>query len=401
MQFNYRARDKDGNLKTGTIDASSKGVAILKLQDQNLYATLLEEEKVPFYKKSIKLPQKVSQLDIVVFSRQLAIMLQSKITVVESLEIIFKQITNARFQEKIRNITENVEGGVPLSRALRKHPDIFSLFYTSMVESGEASGKLADSLDYLATQLEKSYEFQRKMLGAITYPALIIIVFSSVLTFLFLFVVPELVEMLEEFDAEIPLLTRIVIGFSGFIQNWWWAVIITLLVIVFSFSRYIKTEEGKDLLDTYLLKMPILGNLLKKIYLSYFAESMSTLMASGLNIVKALEITEKVVGNTVYQMIVREIKKEVKEGKNISSVLEKYPDYFPSLFVQMLVAGEKSGQLSFSFKSATKFYKEDVERSMESYVKLAEPILIILLGGLVGSLVLSILLPIYNIGLAM
>ncbi len=401
MQFNYRGRDKEGNLKTGTIEASSKGAAILKLQDMELYVTSLQEENVPFYKSKINLPQKISQIEIVVFSRQLAIMLQSKITVVESLKIISKQITNESFREKIEEITDNVEGGVPLSRAFRKHSDVFSPFYVSMMESGEASGKLAESLDYLATQLEKNYEFRKKMIGAVTYPAFIIVVFSAVLTFLFLFVVPELVEMLEDFDAEIPFLTRVVISVSSFLQSWWWMVVLGLFFLVSAFLRFIKTRDGKELFDTYILKIPILGFLFKKIYLSYFAESMAILMESGLSIVKALDITEKVVGNAIYQDIVREIKKEVKGGKDISFVLERYPDYFPGLFIQMVVAGERSGEMSFSLKNAAKFYKEDVERSLESYVKLTEPILIILLGGLVGSLVLSILLPIYNIGLAM
>jgi len=401
MIFRYKARDEGGNAQAGTIESSSRSVALSALQERGYYVFSITEENVPFYKKGIKLPQRISQIEIVTFSRQLAIMIESKVTVVEALEIISQQVEKRSFREKIEDVSRKVKDGTLFSESLERHPDVFPSFYTAMVKSGEASGQLSESLSYVADQIEANYTFRRKLLGAITYPALIIFVFSSVMAFLFLYIIPELEVMLKEFDAEMPMVTRVVIAISGFFQNWWWALIIALVVGVIGFIQYIKTEEGKDVFDTYILEMPIFGGFLKKIYLFQLAESLSTLMSSGLSIIKSLEVTEDVVGNNVYKNILAETREEVKGGKEISAVIRRYPKYFPALFVQMMMVGENSGQMQISLSSVVKLYKEEVERKMEIYIKLIEPALIVILGGMIGGLVLSILLPIYTIGLAM
>jgi len=401
MIFNYKARDEKENIQSGTIESSSRSSALSALEERGYYVFSITEEEAPFYKKGIKLPQKISQIEVVTFSRQLAIMIESKVTVVDALRIILSEIEKRRFREKIEDISKRVEDGTPFSEALEKHSDIFPSFYSAMVKSGEASGRLSEALSYIADQMESNYTFKRKLLGAMTYPALIIFVFSGVMAFLFLYIVPELQEMLAEFDAEMPMITRIVIAISEFFQNWWWALGITFVIGIIGFLQYIKTDDGKDIFDIYMLEIPILGSFFKKIYLFQIAESLSTLISSGLSIIKALEVTEDIVGNNIYKNILAETREEVKGGREISEIIKKHPKYFPSLFVQMMMIGENSGQIQTALSSVVKLYKEEVERKMETYVKLIEPALIVLLGGMIGGLVLSILLPIYTIGLAM
>ena len=405
MEFEYRAKNEEGEEITGEIEADSRGEALLKLQQRDLYVMSLEENRKAFYDKDLKIDlsflERISDTDLIMFSRQLSIMLGSQIGVIESLKILVEQIEKKSFRRKIRDITKRVEEGEPFSQALKNHRDVFSNFYIGAIESGEASGNLAQSLEYLEEHIERNNEFKKKLIGAMIYPLFIIFVFSFVVAFLLIFVIPDLVDMIEELDAEMPMVTQIVITASDFVVDWGIFVLIGLIAAGFGFSRILKTEKGKEVFDRFILKIPALGSFFKKMYLTYFSESMATLISSGLDIVKALEVTENIVGNTVYQEIVAETRQDVKEGKDISASLQKHPDFFPGLVTQMLIVGEKTGKMERILKSIVKFYREQVERTMEAYIKIAEPALIILLGVVVGGLVMSVLLPIYNVGMGM
>lgn len=405
MEFKYRAKNEDGEEVSGQIDADSRGGALLKLQQRGFYVMELEEDKKAFYDKDLEIDlsflERIKDTDLIMFSRQLSIMLGSQIGVIESLKILLKQIEKESFKRVIKDVAEQVEGGEPFSQALKSHPNVFSSFYIGAIESGEASGNLAQSLEYLEEHLERNNEFKKKLVGAMIYPLFIIFVFSFVVAFLLIFVIPDLVDMIEELDAEMPMVTQIVISVSDFVVDWGLVALIGLIAFGFGFVRILKTEKGKEIFDRVILKIPFIGSFFKKLYLTYFAESMSTLIASGLDIVKALEVTENIVGNTVYKGIVAQTRQDVKEGNDISSSLQKHPTFFPSLVTQMLIVGEKTGKMEKILNSIVKFYRDQVERSMESYIKIAEPALIILLGVVVGGLVMSVLLPIYNIGMGM
>ena len=405
MNFEYRAKNEDGQEEVGEVEAESKGAALLKLQQRGYYVMEIEEKKVPFYERDLDLNlnffESVSDTDLVMFSRQLGIMLSSKIGIIESLRILTHQIEKDTFREVIEDIADKVEEGQPFSKALRKHDDIFSDFYIGAIESGEASGNLPQSLEYLEEHIERNSQFKKKLIGAMIYPLFIVFVFSFVVGFLLFFVIPDLVEMIEELDAEMPVITEIVVAASDFIVDWGIFLVLFIIAGVIAFKKALDTEKGKEIFDKTILKLPVFGPFSKKVYLTYFSESMSTLISSGLDMVKALEVTENIVGNTVYKEIVAQTKQDVKEGKDISESLQQHPTFFPSLVTQMIIVGEKTGEMEKILNSVVKFYRDEIERSMESYIKIAEPALIILLGVVVGGLVMSVLLPIYNVGMGM
>ncbi len=405
MKFEYKARDQEGNAREGEIEADSKGQALLNLQQKDLYVLSLDEKKVPFYERKVDFDlsflERVKDQDLVMFCRQLGIMLGSQIGIVESLRILNKQIEKKTLRKKIEDVADRIEEGETFSGALSKHDDVFSRFFVGVIKSGEASGKLPESLEYLEKNIKRRSEFKSKLVGALIYPLFIVFVFSFVVTFLLIFVIPDMVEMIEELDQEIPFITQMVISISDFVVNWGIFVLGGIIAFFAGLFRIIKTDKGKKTFDNILFKIPLIGELTKKINLAYFSESMSTLISSGLDIVESLEITEDIISNTVYERIVGETGKAVKEGKNISSALRKHPNYFPALVVQMLIVGERTGKMEKVLSSITEFYQNETDRTLDNFVKIAEPLLIILLGFLVGGLVVSVILPIYDMGMGM
>jgi len=399
MKFNYQARTQEGRVQTGVIEASSKEAAITLLQKYGLYVTFLELTKIPFYAKKVEIFQRISRKDVVVFSRQLAIMFKSDVPVIEALQTISDQTKNQNFREKILKIAEKVEGGTPLSASLSSYPKIFSPFYTNIIKSGEASGKLSEVFGYLADHLEREYNFYSKAISATIYPAFVFFVFLIILILMVVFVIPQLSQVLGETGRELPNLTKMVITISNFLRRFWWVFILFFLAVGTFLFKFLRTKEGKQAVDKLILKLPLAGEFFKKIYLSRLAENLSTLISSGLPIVRALEITGEIVGNETYKTIILKTLDGVKRGEPISLIFLRYSDFFPPLFIQMTVVGERTGQLDSSLMNIVNFYQNDVERTLDSFIGLLEPILIIGLGGIVAALVISILLPIYRIGM--
>jgi len=396
MKFNYQARTKNGEIQSGTVEASSKEAAIVLLQKHNLFVTVLEKAEAPLYFKKIKLFERVSKKEIVAFSRQLSIMFKSKITLVEALRVLATQAKNPPFQEAVLKISEEVEGGAPFSQALGSYPRLFSTFYVSMVRSGEASGTLSESLSYLAEHLEREYQLFARIKGAIIYPALILLVSSAVFLMMIFFVIPNLAKVLEEAGQDIPFLTRVSVGFAEFLRSWWWGLLLLAVAGTIFLFRYLKTAAGRKFFDRSSLKVPLIGQFLKLVYLSRFAENLSTLISGGLPIVKALEVTADIVGNDVYKTIILKAKEEVKRGEPINAVLSRFPQAFPPVFVQMTLVGEKTGTLGQSLMSVVDFYQKEVDRGINNLLALLEPLLIVFLGLVVGGLMISVLMPLYK-----
>ncbi len=398
MKFNYQARTREGKIKSGVVEASTKEAAFEILKEKGLYLTAIEEYAPPIYAKKLKIFERIKRKDIVYFSRQLAIMFQSKVPLVESFRTLAKQTKNETFKEKIMDIAQEIEGGVQLSKALGKYPKIFSKFYISMVKSGEASGKLTDVFNYLADHLEREHYFHGKLVGALVYPAFILFVFVVVVGIIITFVIPQLASVLTQTEQELPWITEVVISASNFLRERGWIVILALVLFGFVAYRLIKTKAGKRFFDNYLIKMPLLGTFLKKLYLARFALNLSTLISGGLPIVQSLEITGNVVGNSVFEEIIYHTRDEVRKGETMSSVLRRYPGVISPLFLQMIVVGEKTGGLENTLSNVVDFYQKDIDRGLDEFVKLIEPILIIVLGLVVGGLMIAVLMPIYSIG---
>jgi type IV pilus assembly protein PilC len=398
MKFNYQARNKEGQIQTGVVEASSKEAAIDLLQKQGLFVTILEESaRLPAYAKKIRLFEKVSRKEIVMFSRQLSIMFKSKIPLVESLRILAVQTPNPTFREKIVKIAEEVEGGSSFSNALNQYPKIFSSFYISMIKAGEASGKLSESLEDLAEHLERGYYLAAKLKGAMIYPALIFSFVLVVLVLMIFFIFPRFIEILEETGQELPTITLILINLADFFKKWGLFLFGAIIgVIIFLFSYY-RTLEGKMALDNIFLKIPIIGSFLKTLYLSRFAENLSTLIAGGLPIAQALEITAHIVGNSIYKKVILEAKEEVRRGEPVSSRLARSPEIFPPLFQQMTLVGEKTGTLDKTLMDVVAFYQKETDRGLDNLLGLLEPALIIFLGLMVAGLMVSVLMPLYQL----
>jgi len=399
MKFSYQARTKTGEIQTGTVEASTREAAFNVLKAHGLYITALEVAAVPFYAKQVGIFQRTSRKDIVLFSRQLAIMFKSRVPLIETFQTIANQTRKSGFKEKILKIAEEVEGGTSLSKALSLHPKLFSTFYVSMVRSGEASGKLTDVFLYLANYLEREHYFRGKIKGAMIYPFFILFVFLAVIAIIMVFVIPQLSLVLKETEQELPLITRVVMAASEFMRKRGIIVILGLAVLIILIFRLIKSKSGKKFLDRNLIKLPLIGGFLKKLYLARFALNLSTLISGGLPITQALQISGEVVGNDVYRKVIFETRDEVKRGETISSVLERYPNLIFPLFFQMVVVGEKTGTLDASLTNVVDFYQVDVDRSLDSFVKLLEPLFIIILGGAVAGLMAAVLMPLYTIGI--
>jgi len=398
MKFNYQARSKKGEAQTGTVEASSREAALALLQKHRLFVTFLEkaEEAQPFYVKKIKLFERISKKDIVNFSRQLSLMFKAKIPLVQALRSIAEQTKNPSFKEKILTLSQEVEAGTPFSQVLSIYPKLFSAFYVSMVKSGEASGTLSESLTYLADHLEREYHLASKIQGAMIYPALIVVVVIGVLAMMMFFVIPNMTKVLTETGQELPFITKVVIALSDFLRNWGWALFLAILAILIFLFRYFKTINGKKFKDKYILRIPMISPFLKMIYLSRFAENLSTLIAGGLPIAQALEITGEVVGNDVYKTIIFQVKDEVSRGEQISKILARHPEQFPPLLIQMVSVGEKTGTLDQSLMNTVDFYRKEIDRAVDNLLSVLEPILIVFLGLIVAGLMAAVLMPLYK-----
>ncbi|OHA64075.1 MAG: hypothetical protein A2842_02070 [Candidatus Wildermuthbacteria bacterium RIFCSPHIGHO2_01_FULL_48_25] len=398
MKFNYQARNQTGETQVGVIEASSKDAALQLLSQHGLTVTILEESgDKPFYSKSISFFERVKAKDVMMFSRHLAILFKSQVTLLEALRTLALQTRNRMFAEKIMRISEDVEGGTSLSQALSRNPDVFSSYYVSMVKSGESAGSLSEVLESLADHLEREYNLQNKIKSALTYPAFIVGTGVVVLTLMMAFVVPNLTRILGDLGGELPFITKVVIGLAGFLNTWWWLVFLLLALGVFFLLRYIKTPQGKHNVDLFVLKVPALNSFLRMMYLSRFAENLSTLIAGGLPIVEAIEITQEIVGNDYYKSILGEAKEAVRKGERISDVLGRYPLEFPPVFTQMVLVGEQSGSLDTTLLNVVQFYQRELANTVESFLSILEPLLIVILGLLVGGLMAAILLPLYQL----
>ncbi len=323
-------------------------------------------------------------------------MLEAKVPPVESLRTLVTQTKNSEFREKILKVTEEIESGTTMSKAFSLYPKLFSSFYVAMLRSGEATGELATSLVYIADHLEREYNLLSKVRGAMIYPFFILFVLVGVFAAMMIFVVPNLVGVLEASGQELPMLTKATIAISDFLRFRGWIVLIALFGLLSSVRWYIKTEEGKKNLDEISLKIPIIGGFLKKVYLSRLAENLSTLITGGLPIMGALDVTKEVVGNSVYKKIITEVEEKISKGETMSSVFVKYPKLIPPFFSQMTGIGEKTGQLDKTLMNIVAFYQKEVERGTENILSIMEPILILTLGLMVALLMAAIVMPLYQ-----
>ena len=397
MKYIYQARSKEGKIETGTVEASSKEAAALLLQKYNIFVTSIKVQTPLILRaENISFLNKISKKDLAIFSRQLAVMVQSRVPVTQSLKSLAVQIKKESFKEKVLKISQLVEEGNSLSEAFAIFPEVFNVFYISLIRTGEASGKISDSLYYLSDHLEREHDLSSQITGAMIYPIFVISVLSAVIPMVIFFVMPRLVDLLKETATKPPVFTQIMIGFYSFLADYGWIIIVGFFLLVLFIIYYFTTKEGKKRYEEWSLKVPFIGGFFKKIFLIRFAENISTLIGAGLSINNALKITKDTVGNFVYKKILTETEERVSEGEKISSVLVKYPDYISPFVVQMIQVGEETGTLDKNLMQIVGFYNKEVKRAVETFTALLEPILIIFLGIVVALLAVSVIEPLYG-----
>ncbi|MDP2638859.1 MAG: type II secretion system F family protein [Candidatus Azambacteria bacterium] len=404
MKFQYTARTQEGKIESSVMDAPSIEAAISVLQNQGLIITAISpfdgEDRFDANEMINKLMSYFNRIkteQVVLFTKQLAVLIQAKVPLVQSLRVMARQIENPNFSQIITGVADDVDAGVVFSKALAKYPKVFSNFFIQMIRSGEISGQLEETLTYLSEYINRQHLLNSKVKGAMIYPAFIIGAFVIIAVLMLIFVIPNLTAILVESGQKLPILTRMLVGLANIMKSWGWAVFLIFGAVIYFISKAIKkSPEWRYIYDTLLLKLPIFGELLKKIYLARFSETLATLSTAGIAISQSLEITADVVGSTVYRRIILEANEAVRKGGNISTVFARHSEVLP-MVTQMMSIGEQTGKLNTILKQIAAFFTEEVNRAFDNLVDLIEPILILVLGLGVGILVAAILVPIYNL----
>jgi type II secretory pathway component PulF len=399
MKFIYQARTKAGDFKKGLVTAASQSKAEQLLSDNGLIIISLKEEHESWTNKLDIFSNRVSYKDLVLFSRQFSTLVAARVPIVQSLRILESQVSNKGLIKITKSLVSSVESGESLSLALSKHPRVFGNIYISLVKSGEASGQVAESLNYLADQLEKDYDLRSRVKSAMTYPAFVLSALVVVGVLMFKFVLPNLVSVLKEQNAELPFVSKLLIGFTDFFEVYWWLVLLGLAGIAIGVRLYVQTESGRYVWDRLKMRLPIIGQVLEKIYLARFSRNLATLVSGGIPIIQSLRIISEIINNVIYRDILLEAAQQVTNGKSISDSLAHHKE-FPPLVTQMVRVGEQTAQLDSILLKLAVFYEKEVDAKVSTLSSLLEPIIMLILGLGVGILVAGVLLPIYNLASA-
>ncbi|SJZ86329.1 type II secretion system F family protein [Selenihalanaerobacter shriftii] len=394
--FDYKVRNEDGELLEGVIEGKSKEIAGDRLKDKGYYIISLEQdEDSSDISEQLKQLRHVKTKDLASFCRQFATMINSGLSLVRSLDILVDQIDNPRLQGAVEEVQDDVESGLDLSTALGKHPNIFPKLFISMVEAGETGGVLDEALLEMAEHFEKESEMKQQVTSALVYPAVITLVAIGVVTFLVVGILPTFESIFAGMDRQLPLPTRILLQISDLFQSYWYIPLILIGIILFISYRYYRTENGKRKIDYIILKMPIFGDLITKITITRFSRTLGTLLNSGVSILEGLEVVSRVVSNQVIVDEINRVRQSVSEGENMVAPL-KQNKLFPEMALQMIRVGEETGTLDEMLKKIAHFYEQEVEHKVEWMVSLIEPVMILVLGVVVGGIVISMMLPMFD-----
>lgn len=392
--YKYKAIDRNKETLAGLVEAEKIEFAEEILKDKGLsiiYLALESDQKGG----GMGILNRVKLKEVVVFSRQFSVLISANVSLVQSLKILIEQTVNPKFKIIISQVADEVDAGSRLSASMARRGGVFSDFYVSVIKSGETSGKLDEVLNYLADEMEKDYDMMSKIRGAMIYPAFVLSGLTVVGFLMLTFVVPKLTDIMAESGGDLPMATKILMGASGFMQSFWWIILIIVGGLFVGFRFIVRTPKGKYAFDAFKLRLPVFGKLLQRIYLVRFTRSMKTLIAGGVTIVNSLEIASDVVGNEVYKKIIKDTIKEVEDGNSISTSFIKSKE-IPVMVSQMMSIGEKTGKLDVILSRVTDFYGREIENIVANLMTLMEPIIMVVMGVGVGLMVAAIIMPMYN-----
>lgn len=397
MLFYYTAIDGEGSETKGSIDALNEDVAVRSLQQRGLVVSSIKEAgEGPLYQKSFSFFEKVSNKDLVILSRQIATLFEAQVSALRVFRLLSEEAENPLLRRTLAEVANDLQAGSAISKALEKHPKIFTPFYVNMVKAGEESGKLDQTLIFLADYLDRTYEVTSKARNALIYPAFVISVFAIVMILMLTTVIPNLATILEDSGQDIPTYTAVVIGLSNFFVNYGFFLLIIAALGAAWLWRYTRSEKGQAAVSHFKLSIPYIGSLYRTLYLSRIADNMNTTLSSGIPVVRALEISGSVVGNRIYEDVLARAVESVRGGSSIADSLSGNGE-IPNIMIQMIRIGEETGELAAILKTLAHFYEREVKNAVDNLVDLIEPAMIVLLGLGVGILLASVLIPIYNI----
>jgi type IV pilus assembly protein PilC len=401
MLFNYTTVDEKGLPTSGSIDAVNSDIAIASLQRRGLVITSIHsaDEKKSLLSMNISLFDRVSNKDVVILSRQLSTLFQAQVSALRIFRLLGTESENKVLGTILTQVADDLQSGSSISQALAKHPKVFTEFYVNMIKAGEETGKLDETFAYLADYLDRTYELLSKAKSALIYPSFVIITFVSVMLLMFTVVIPKIADTLTDSGQPIPSYTQAILDISNFLISYGLFALAALVVVGYFVIRYIRTPTGKLAFDDFKLRVPYVGTLYKKLYLSRLADNMNTMLVSGIPMIRALELTSSVINNQIYRNMLSGAVEAVKGGKPISEALGNNKQ-IPGIMIQMMKVGEESGELGNILKTLAKFYSREVLTAVDNLVDLIEPAMIILLGVGVGILLASVLIPIYNVAAA-
>jgi type IV pilus assembly protein PilC len=393
--FKYNGRTTGGVVKKGTVDATNKQAAITKLRAQGINPRELEESKSILHKE-LSIGGTVKNQDFVVYSRQFATLIRAGVSILESTRILADQTSSKPLKKALQSVGEDVKSGLSFSDAAAKYPKVFPPLFVNMIRAGEVTGNLDESLERLAFSFEKQYNLKKKVQSTMVYPVFLLIMTVVVAGFLMLTIVPQFVTMFDDMGAELPTITKVVMSLSEILQSSWYIIIPLVVIVVVVFNYFYKKNDAFNFsVNVILLRIPVFGTLLQKSAIARMTRTLSSLFSSSVPILQALTIVEKVIGNPVVAKVVRESRASLEQGSTLTAPLEK-SWIFPPLVTQMTAIGEQTGSLDYMLERIAVFYEDDVDRTVDSLKSLIEPLMIVILAGVVGTIVMAIMMPMFS-----
>jgi type IV pilus assembly protein PilC len=391
----WKGRSPNGEILSGEYIAETKDDLVGYLRKRKIIITSVRQ-KSKDYKIGLPWTQRTSVKDLGVFTRQFATMINAGLPMVQCLDVLASQTEKEFFRRSVAQVTSDVEGGSTLGEALAKHPKIFSKLFVNMVEAGEAGGILDVILNRLAVYLEKADALHRKIKGAMTYPTVVCIVALGATIFMLMFIIPTFARMFTDFGGKLPLPTQIVMGLSTFLRNFWYIMVGAIVGAVILFKRFYATDLGKLKVDGFLLKIPVLGMVLRKGAVARFTRTLGTLISSGVPILNGLDITARTAGNRVIENAVFATRDSISQGNTISEPLKK-SGVFPPMVTQMISVGEQTGALDEMLEKIANFYDDEVDTAVDSLTAIIEPVMIVIMGVVVGGMLIAMYLPMFRL----
>lgn len=395
--FTYKAVDEQGAERQGSIDAVNIDVAIAALQRRGLVISAIDPEQ----KKSSSLARisffdRITNADLVMVSRQITTLFEAQVSALKAFRLLAAEARTPKLADKLTEVANDIQSGSSISNALARQPDVFTPFYVNMVRAGEEAGKLDETFSFLADYLDRNYEITQKARNALIYPAFIMVTFVVVMILMMTLVIPNLANMLSEVGQDIPIYTKVVIAISNFFVKYIILILILMAVGIVFLYRFAQTEGGREMLSRARMQIPALGAIFQKLFLSRLADNLSTMLKSGIQILRGLEITGSVVGDAVYTKVLASVAADVKGGLPVSEAMRKHPE-IPGIVVAMMKIGEETGNMGQILETMARFYRREVNNAVDTLVGLIEPFMIVTLAIGVAILLASVLMPIYNI----